>query len=74
VRNWTGARPRRPALSGVDALTAGEIRVARLAAGGSTNREIAQRLFVTQKTHLRHAFQKLGIRGRDELPRELAAD
>ncbi len=45
-----GGRPRRPAISGVEALTASELRVARLAAEGATNREIAQRLFVTQKT------------------------
>ncbi len=72
-----GGRPRRPAISGVEALTASELRVARLAAEGATNRDIAQRLFVTQKTvetHLRHVFQKLGVRGRDELPRELARD
>jgi DNA-binding CsgD family transcriptional regulator/DNA-binding transcriptional ArsR family regulator len=70
-----GSRPRRPVFTGVDALTATELRVAGLAAEGRTNREIAQRLFVTQRTvetHLRHVFQKLDIRGRDELPRELA--
>jgi DNA-binding NarL/FixJ family response regulator len=62
-----GARPRRPVFSGVDALTASELRVARLAAEGLTNREIAERLFVTERTvetHLRHAFQKLGIASR----------
>ena len=37
-----GARPRRRELSGVDSLTPSELRVARLAAGGMTNREIAQ--------------------------------
>ena len=70
-----GGRPRRPVFTGVEALTASELRVARLAAEGATNREIAQRLFVTQRTvetHLRHVFQKLDIRTRNELPRELA--
>ena len=70
-----GGRPRRPVFTGVEALTASELRVARLAAEGATNREIAQRLFVTQRTvetHLRHVFQKLDIRSRNELPRELA--
>ena len=72
-----GGRPRRPTFTGVEALTASELRVARLAAEGATNREIAQRLFVTQKTvetHLRHVFQKLSVHGRDELPRKLATD
>ncbi|HXF72042.1 MAG TPA: helix-turn-helix transcriptional regulator, partial [Actinomycetota bacterium] len=70
-----GARPRRPVFSGVDALTASELRVARLAAEGLTNREIAERLFVTERTvetHLGHAFRKLGIAGRRELPGALS--
>ncbi|MGH2687209.1 MAG: helix-turn-helix domain-containing protein, partial [Actinomycetota bacterium] len=71
-----GARPRRPAITGREALTAGEVRVAEMAAGGLPNREIAQSLFVTVGTvelHLTHAYQKLGIRSRDELPGALAA-
>ena len=66
----TGARPRRLVLSGVQALTASERRVAELAARGLTNRGIAQELFVTVatvETHLRHAFQKLDVRSRTEL-------
>jgi DNA-binding CsgD family transcriptional regulator len=65
-----GARPRRDALHGRDALTASELRTAQLAAEGRTNREIAQALFVslrTVETHLTHAYQKLGIQSRDEL-------
>ena len=72
-----GARPRRPALTGVDALTAGERRVALLAADGRSNREIAEKLFVTQRTvetHLQHAFGKLGIHRRDELAGVLSPD
>jgi DNA-binding CsgD family transcriptional regulator len=70
----TGARPRTAALSGVGALTASERRVAALAAGGQTNREIAQALFVTPKTvevHLSNAYRKLDIRSRRELPAAL---
>jgi DNA-binding CsgD family transcriptional regulator len=66
-----GARPRRPVFTGVDALTASELRVARLAADGLANREIAERLFVTERTvetHLRHVFQKLDITSRLQLP------
>ncbi|HEU4737414.1 MAG TPA: LuxR C-terminal-related transcriptional regulator [Solirubrobacterales bacterium] len=60
----TGARPRKAVLSGVDSLTPSELRVARMAAEGMTNREIAQGLFITAKTvetHLRHVYQKLDV-------------
>jgi DNA-binding CsgD family transcriptional regulator len=70
-----GARPRRAALTGPDALTAGERRVAALAADGASNRQIAEHLFITQatvETHLRHAFRKLGITSRAELGLGLA--
>ncbi|MDR9371061.1 LuxR C-terminal-related transcriptional regulator, partial [Conexibacter sp. JD483] len=72
-----GARPRRPALEGVQALTPSERRVSDLAAGGLTNREIAQALFVSTKTvefHLRNAYLKLRIRSRRELRPALAED
>jgi DNA-binding CsgD family transcriptional regulator len=65
-----GARPRRAALTGFDALTASERRVAELAVEGLTNREIAQALFVTVKTvewHLGNTYGKLGISSRGEL-------
>ena len=65
-----GARPRRSALTGPDALTPAEHRVAELAALGHGNRAIAERLYVTQRTvetHLTHAFQKLNISSRAEL-------
>ena len=67
----TGARPRRRAVSGVDALTPAELRVAALAAEGLSNPEIAQTLFVTRKTvekHLGAAFGKLHVTSRDQLP------
>jgi DNA-binding CsgD family transcriptional regulator len=71
-----GARPRRDAARGRDALTASELRVARMAAEGLTNREIAQNLFVsvrTVETHLTHVYRKLSIDSRDELARLLDA-
>jgi DNA-binding CsgD family transcriptional regulator len=70
-----GARPRRRALSGPDSLTPSEARVATQAAGGMTNREIAQALFVTAKTvenQLSRVYAKLGVRGRDELARAMS--
>lgn len=73
----TGARPRRRALSGVESLTASERRVAELAAGEMTNREIAQALFVTTRTvegHLTHVFRKLDIESRTQLAERLAAE
>jgi DNA-binding CsgD family transcriptional regulator len=72
-----GARPRRLATTGAQALTASERRVARLAADGLTNRRIAEELFVTMatvETHLRHAFRKLGIRSRDDLAAALSGE
>jgi DNA-binding CsgD family transcriptional regulator len=72
----TGARPRRLVFSGVDSLTASERRVAEMAAEGQSNREIAQALFVTEKTvetHLSHAYRKLDISSRSELPAALSA-
>jgi DNA-binding CsgD family transcriptional regulator len=71
----TGARPRRLALTGVDALTPSERRVADMAAQGPTNREIAQALFVTPKTvevHLSSVYRKLGISSRSQLAEALA--
>jgi DNA-binding CsgD family transcriptional regulator len=69
-----GARPRRDARFGADALTPSERRVAELAAAGRTNRQIAQELYVTLKTvegHLAQAYAKLGITGRGQLPEAL---
>lgn len=72
----TGARPRRATLSGLEALTPSERRVARLAAQGRSNREIAQELFVSVRTveaHLRGIFAKLDLSSRTELPERLSA-
>ena len=70
-----GGRPRTLVLSGLDSLTPSERRVAQLAAVGLPNREIAQHLFITARTvegHLTHAYQKLDITSREQLPAALA--
>lgn len=69
-----GARPRRRAVRGADALTPSEARIARLAADGMTNREIAAHLFLTVKTvetHLANVFGKLEVSSRRQLPKAL---
>ena len=71
-----GARPRRLALTGVEALTGAERRVAELAAQGLANRQIAQALVVslpTVETHLHHVFRKLDIASRKQLAEHLRA-
>ena len=70
----TGARPRRAASSGLGSLTSSEAQVARFAATGRSNLEIAEALFVTQRTielHLTSVYRKLGLSGRRELGRAL---
>jgi DNA-binding CsgD family transcriptional regulator len=65
-------RGRHPGLAG---LTASEARVARLAANGMTNRQIAGALFVeirTVTTHLTSIYRKLDIGGREQLAAQLA--
>jgi DNA-binding CsgD family transcriptional regulator/tetratricopeptide (TPR) repeat protein len=65
-----------PETHGWTALTPSELSVARLVADGLTNREVAERLFLSPHTvnsHLRHVFTKLGINSRVELAR-LARD
>ena len=62
--------------TGWAALTESERAVAELVADGLTNREVAERLFLsphTVGTHLRHVFTKLDINSRVELTR-LAGD
>ena len=70
VRRRIGSRQRPRA--GWRGLTESELRVARLAARGLTNRQIGERLFISPHTvssHLRHTFTKLEISSRIELAR-----
>ncbi len=62
--------------SGTHVLTPQELRVAELAAIGLSNREIAERLFLSPRTigaHLYAAFRKLGISTREQLDAALAS-
>jgi DNA-binding NarL/FixJ family response regulator len=82
VRSLLRARGARPPASGPRSapewpeLTESEFTVVSLVARGATNREVAERLYLspfTVNSHLKHVFVKLGIRSRVELAR-LAAE
>jgi len=70
----TGEKLRPLGTTSIESLTPSERRVSELAASGLRNREIAQTLFLTVKTvetHLIHAYRKLDISSRTELPAQL---
>ena len=59
-----------------DQLTAQELQIAQMAAEGLSNREIAQRLYISHRTvgaHLHRIFPKLGITSRSQLHAALSA-
>ena len=61
-----------PAAAQWPELTASELAVVRLVTEGASDREVAQRLYIsvhTVNSHLRHVFAKLSIRSRVELAR-----
>ena len=71
-----GRQRRRPADGGLT-LTPAELRVAREAAAGRSNADVARALYLsvhTVESHLKRAYAKLGIRSRRELVTQLVVD
>ncbi len=72
----TGYRPADEPSDAFTALTAQELEVAHLAASGLTNRQIAERLYLSHRTvgaHLYRVFPKLGVSSRAGLRDALSA-
>ena len=70
----TGERARKRTPDTEFDLTPQEARVAKLAAGGAANMQIAEQLFISPSTvdyHLGNVFRKLGVRSRTQLARQL---
>ncbi|MDT7782149.1 MAG: hypothetical protein QOF58_568 [Pseudonocardiales bacterium] len=56
-------------------LSEAELEVTELAAQGHTNREIADRLFITASTveqHLTRVYRKLNVKYRTDMPADIA--
>jgi DNA-binding CsgD family transcriptional regulator len=72
----SGARPRRSAIAGPEALTPRQRQICELAAAGRTNRAIAHALFLSVKTvetHLARAYRTLGVPDRSAMAAMLCA-
>jgi DNA-binding CsgD family transcriptional regulator len=66
----TGEHARRRTVEAADSLTPQEARIARLAAEGASNPDIADQLYVSRRTvesHLTKIYTKLGVSSRTQL-------
>jgi len=71
----SGERTAEPSRAPRQPLSPQELQIAQMAASGLSNREIADRLFLSHRTvgaHLYHVYPKLGVASRSELPQALA--
>jgi len=71
----SGERTAEPSTAPRQPLSPQELQIAQMAASGLSNREIADRLFLSHRTvgqHLYHVYPKLGVASRSELPQALA--
>jgi DNA-binding CsgD family transcriptional regulator/tetratricopeptide (TPR) repeat protein len=72
----SGERTAEPVRASHQLLSPQELQIAQMAASGLSNREIADRLFLSHRTvgtHLYRVFPKLGIVSRSELARALTS-
>ena len=72
-----GSDPRGRPLLGLASLTDTERSIANLVAEGLTNRQIAERVFISRDTvdfHLRSIFRKVGASSCVDLARQVLAD
>jgi DNA-binding CsgD family transcriptional regulator len=70
LRAAGGTAPRASTTAAAAELTAQELQIAQMAAAGMSNREIADRIYVSHRTvaaHLYKVFPKLGITSRGQL-------
>ena len=73
IRQWGSKRSehaRRRTVEAADSLTPQEVRIARLAAEGASNPDIADQLYVSRRTvesHLTKIYTKLGVSSRTQL-------
>jgi DNA-binding CsgD family transcriptional regulator len=72
----SGERSRRRERDSLDDLTPQELQIVQMAAQGLSNREIAQQLYLSQRTvesHLYRVFPKLGVTSRAQLVNALGS-
>jgi NarL family two-component system response regulator LiaR len=72
AHEWSSARPGHVATGAADRLTKRELEILRLVADGSSNGQLAKKLWVTEQTvkfHLSNIYRKLDVANRTEASR-----